>query len=293
MKIQQVEKQTGIPAQSIRFYEREGLILPERNPENRYRTYGPEDVERLETIAFCRKLGVPISAIRKLLSGQVGFRECVEGALLDARAAEQEARVMAELCQTVLRQLETCPDLTPQECTQVLLGAPHVRYLYDQVVPKEHRKANRKFEYYHAAYILGTLTVMMGLFCACLIGYVAAVRSARANLHEWVGNPQNTMTLVYEGEAYPVTLNTELDRMVGYMLILGQPTQFVPGLRPCSDIVVLQIDGPEGRGELCLYLQQDTVGMVWQSPEDRFKATLVQHQAWVQLSSILRLLKQG
>ena len=59
MKIQQVEKQTGIPAQSIRYYEREGLILPERNPENRYRTYSPADIERLETIASAESLEYP------------------------------------------------------------------------------------------------------------------------------------------------------------------------------------------------------------------------------------------
>ena len=88
MKIQQVEQRTGLTAQSIRFYEREGLITPRRNPENRYRDYLQEDVQRLNVISFCRSLGMPISAIRKYLNGEVSLRDCVEDALLDAMAAE-------------------------------------------------------------------------------------------------------------------------------------------------------------------------------------------------------------
>ena len=86
---------------------------------------------------------------------------------------------------------------------------------------------------------------------------------------------------------------SELDRKVGYMLLLGQPTQFVPGLRPAVEMLVLQVDGEAGQGLLTLYLQDDTVGMVWESPTGEFRATLVQHQAWVQLTGILRLLAQG
>ena len=37
MTIKDVEQLTGITRQNIRFYEREGLIAPCRNPENQYR----------------------------------------------------------------------------------------------------------------------------------------------------------------------------------------------------------------------------------------------------------------
>ena len=69
-----------------------GLIQPERNPENRYRNYTEEDVRRLNSIAFCRSMGISVSAIRRLLAGEVTLQSCVEDALLDARAAEAEAR---------------------------------------------------------------------------------------------------------------------------------------------------------------------------------------------------------
>lgn len=143
MRIQQVERQTGVSAQSIRFYEREGLIAPQRMPENRYRDYTPEDVQRLEGIVFCRKLGVPVSAIRRLLNGETTLQQCVEDALLDARAAEAEAAGRAELCRTVLRQLEVQPDLTAEECAGIVKKPSQARRLYEQVLLPEERRPRR------------------------------------------------------------------------------------------------------------------------------------------------------
>ena len=148
MQIQQVEKRTGLSAQSIRFYEREGLIQPERNPENRYRNYTEEDVRRLNSIAFCRSMGISVSAIRRLLAGEVTLQSCVEDALLDARAAEAEARRTAELCRSVLDQLRTQPALSLEESVSVVLAVPKVRALYEQVLASgSSRGFDRPFDY--------------------------------------------------------------------------------------------------------------------------------------------------
>lgn len=39
MNIKEVEKVTGISSQNIRFYEKSGLVHPDRNEENGYREY--------------------------------------------------------------------------------------------------------------------------------------------------------------------------------------------------------------------------------------------------------------
>jgi len=41
MKINQVEELVGITKKNIRFYEEQGLLNPERNPENGYRVSKP------------------------------------------------------------------------------------------------------------------------------------------------------------------------------------------------------------------------------------------------------------
>lgn len=39
MTIKEVEQRTGLPRSVIRFYEKERLIAPQRNEDNRYRDY--------------------------------------------------------------------------------------------------------------------------------------------------------------------------------------------------------------------------------------------------------------
>ncbi len=70
MKINEAEALVGITRKNIRFYEQEGLLTPRRNRANGYRDYGAEDVARLQQIKLLRKLGMPLSDIRRVLSGE-------------------------------------------------------------------------------------------------------------------------------------------------------------------------------------------------------------------------------
>ncbi len=88
MGIKEVEKQTGISSQNIRFYERQGLLSPERNPENGYRMYGEEEVEQLKRIKLFRKLDMPVEDIRRLFSGEQSLQE----ALTAQRKREQDEK---------------------------------------------------------------------------------------------------------------------------------------------------------------------------------------------------------
>lgn len=88
MGIKEVEKQTGISSQNIRFYERQGLLSPERNPENGYRMYGEEEVEQLKRIKLFRKLDMPVEDIRRLFSGKQSLQE----ALTAQRKREQDEK---------------------------------------------------------------------------------------------------------------------------------------------------------------------------------------------------------
>lgn len=56
MTIQEVEKLAGMTRANIRFYEKEGLITPERNEANNYRAYSNRDVEALRKIKYLRML---------------------------------------------------------------------------------------------------------------------------------------------------------------------------------------------------------------------------------------------
>lgn len=74
MKIHEVEKALDIPKATIRFYEKEGLLHPQRN-DNAYREYSQEDLELLKKIIVLRKIGVPIDEIKQMLDGEKNLQD--------------------------------------------------------------------------------------------------------------------------------------------------------------------------------------------------------------------------
>jgi Cd(II)/Pb(II)-responsive transcriptional regulator len=67
MKIGALARATGVDIETIRYYERVGLLpAPGRQP-NGYRAYGTEHLERLAFIRNCRALDMPLADIRLLL----------------------------------------------------------------------------------------------------------------------------------------------------------------------------------------------------------------------------------
>ena len=66
--ISAVSQKYGIHAQTLRLYEREGLLKPSRT-EGNTRLYSDEDLEQLETIlALTRDLGVNLAGVEIILN---------------------------------------------------------------------------------------------------------------------------------------------------------------------------------------------------------------------------------
>ena len=99
MKIYQVEELVGITKKNIRFYEDEGLLNPERNPENGYRDYTLKDVKQLEKIKLLRKLSVPIEDIRLLQKGSLSFSESMNRQIERLEKEAKNAELMKDFCQ--------------------------------------------------------------------------------------------------------------------------------------------------------------------------------------------------
>jgi Cd(II)/Pb(II)-responsive transcriptional regulator len=67
MRIGDLAAATGTAAETIRFYEREGLIPAARRAENNYRQYTTAHVDRLTFIHHCRQLDMTLDEIRTLI----------------------------------------------------------------------------------------------------------------------------------------------------------------------------------------------------------------------------------
>jgi Cd(II)/Pb(II)-responsive transcriptional regulator len=70
MRIGELAKCTGAQVETIRYYEREGLLPAPARSEGNYRLYGPSHVERLQFIRHCRSLDMALEEIRSLQAFQ-------------------------------------------------------------------------------------------------------------------------------------------------------------------------------------------------------------------------------
>ena len=77
MKAKEAEQLTGLSKQTLIWYEKEGLIHPERN-ENRYREYSDQDVKTLQLIKLLRNMDISIDDIRQILNGHLSMEEIFE-----------------------------------------------------------------------------------------------------------------------------------------------------------------------------------------------------------------------
>lgn len=78
MKIGEVARRSGVGVETIRYYERLGLLqTPDRRPSG-YRQYGTAVIERLEYIRRSKELGFTLSEIRELLEVSFASQKCCD-----------------------------------------------------------------------------------------------------------------------------------------------------------------------------------------------------------------------
>lgn len=102
MKIGELSRTTGTNIETIRYYERIGLLpAPDRTAAN-YRSYGDAHRSRLAFVRHSRDLGFTIEEIRSLLDlSDDPTRECDEADRIATRHLEQVEEKIAQL--TLLR----------------------------------------------------------------------------------------------------------------------------------------------------------------------------------------------
>lgn len=98
MKIGQLAATAGCQAETIRYYEREGLLPAPSRSDGNYRLYDGAHLERLAFIRHCRSMDMSLAEVRRLLHFRDAPDEnCREvNLLLDTQIARIAAR-MAEL----------------------------------------------------------------------------------------------------------------------------------------------------------------------------------------------------
>ncbi|SFI12941.1 MerR family transcriptional regulator [Modicisalibacter xianhensis] len=67
MKVSELAQAGGVTAETVRHYTREGLLHPQRDPQNGYQRYDNESLSRLCFIQCFRMLGFSLGEIKGLL----------------------------------------------------------------------------------------------------------------------------------------------------------------------------------------------------------------------------------
>ena len=100
MNIQEVETRTRLTRANIRFYEKEGLVTPERQ-ENGYRNYSQDDVEALLRIKLLRELGFSLQAVGQIQRGELDFQEMLSQRIRETEQEERRLQSIRAVCTTM------------------------------------------------------------------------------------------------------------------------------------------------------------------------------------------------
>jgi len=131
-----VAEQFGVHPQTLRLYEREGLLKPSRTQGNT-RLYTEEDIERLETIlSLTRDLGVNLAGVEVILN--------MRGKLEDMRQRMEEMqRQMQEFVSYVTEHAGSLPKEPPESFSQSLIP---LRRTAPTVKPSHRRRGAKVVE---------------------------------------------------------------------------------------------------------------------------------------------------
>lgn len=112
LTISQVAQRAGINLQTVRYYERQGLLAPMSRTEAGYRLFSPDTVRRIRFIKRAQELGFSLHEIKDLLSLRIDSHSTQADIRERARAklADIERRIhhLEAIHASLLRLIESC-----------------------------------------------------------------------------------------------------------------------------------------------------------------------------------------
>ena len=119
-RIGEVAEKAGITVDTLRYYEKLGVLPRARRTSGGLRQYGEEVLKQVRFIQEAQALGLTLSDVRELVGdqGRVGRDRCRKVRdLLSARLEDVDAKLalLRSFRQTLQAHLEACEDALAQE----------------------------------------------------------------------------------------------------------------------------------------------------------------------------------
>ena len=125
MRIGELGAASGVDAETIRYYEKLGLLPAPPRRSNGYRSYTRDHLERLAFIRHCRALGISLADVQRLLElvahPEADCRDA--NCLIDAQLARVRERLQA--LQSLERQLTVLGARCRSQRTAATCGILH------------------------------------------------------------------------------------------------------------------------------------------------------------------------
>ena len=123
-----LSERSGVNIETIRYYERIGLIPPPPRSRGGHRLYGASHLQRLRFVRRSRELGFSVSEIRTLLAMVDGGYTCAEVNALAVRHLEDVRTKIADL-----RRLEKTLKSVSDQCSgDTAPACPIIAELFDR-----------------------------------------------------------------------------------------------------------------------------------------------------------------
>ena len=104
LTIGKVARRAGVGVETIRYYEREGLVPKPDRSESGYRQFSPDAVQRLRFITHAKRLGFSLKEIAELLALRVDTASAVSCKEVRERAEGKVEEVQERIA--ALRKME-------------------------------------------------------------------------------------------------------------------------------------------------------------------------------------------
>jgi Cu(I)-responsive transcriptional regulator len=128
MKIGELANATATNVETVRYYEKIGLLPPPARTASNYRSYGNEHLARLSFIRRARDLGFTLEAVRELLALSDDTGQSCEAVdeIASGHLAEVERKIddLSALRSELTRVLGSCRHGTIADCKIIESLAP-------------------------------------------------------------------------------------------------------------------------------------------------------------------------
>ena len=124
MKIGELSALSGLSIDTIRFYEKQGLIPPPRRTDTNYRMYDADSPRRLIFIRKARDLGFTLQETGQLLAlsedGHAGAGDVKERAKVKLGDLDRKIAEMQEMRRSLEKLVNACSGRGPRQTCPIL-----------------------------------------------------------------------------------------------------------------------------------------------------------------------------